>query len=254
MATKAKVTLGMCSYTFKEHTIDEVLHAMNTLSLTRLSLKDFHLPYNSPPEDAEEVARKAKKAGVEIYAGGVFKIKRQEDVQHCFDYARRVGMRIMIVGGNHIPAGLLGLLTEKAIQYDIQIAIHNHGFGDKDYGTAQIIYEKIRNLDRHIGICLDVGHSARINANASQEMERCADRIMDVHINDVTPIDASIQEPFEYATEIGRGIVDIPAFIRSVVKVQYGGVLALEYKKRVRDPMPGAAESIGYLRGVLASV
>jgi len=54
--------------------------------------------------------------------------------------------------------------------------------------------------------------------------------------------------------EIGRGVIDIPKFLRTLIKLNYAEVVSLEYEKDEKDPLPGAAESIGYVRGVLAAL
>jgi sugar phosphate isomerase/epimerase len=74
-----------------------------------------------------------------------------------------------------------------------------------------------------------------------------ANRLLDVHIKDVSQADAKGQ-----TVEIGRGVIDIPKFLRAMMKINFKGTLSLEYEKDSRDPLPGAAQSIGYLEGALA--
>ena len=54
--------------------------------------------------------------------------------------------------------------------------------------------------------------------------------------------------------EIGRGVIDIPKFLRTLIKIGYSGIVAFEYEKDADDPMAGLAESVGYARGVLAAL
>jgi sugar phosphate isomerase/epimerase len=49
-------------------------------------------------------------------------------------------------------------------------------------------------------------------------------------------------------------VIDIPKFLGMLIKLNYAGVVSLEYEKDEKDPLPGAAESIGYVRGVLAAL
>ena len=53
---------------------------------------------------------------------------------------------------------------------------------------------------------------------------------------------------------LGRGIIDFPGLVRALIEVKFKGVAAFEYEEQPDDPLPGLAESVGYLRGVLASV
>jgi len=56
------------------------------------------------------------------------------------------------------------------------------------------------------------------------------------------------------AVEMGRGVIDIPGVMRTLVKIGYTGIVSFEYEKDADDPVPGLAESVGYARGVLATI
>ena len=49
-------------------------------------------------------------------------------------------------------------------------------------------------------------------------------------------------------------MIDIPRFLRALDKVHYAGIVSFEYEKDETDPLPGLAESVGYVRGVLAVI
>ena len=144
---------------------------------------------------------------------------------------------------------LLDLVNKKVQEYDIRVAIHNHGPGDKVYPTPQSAYDRIKNLDRRIGLCIDLGHTQRSGVDPSEAASKYADRLFDIHIKDVTRATAD-----GMTVEIGRGMIDFPKFIRTLQSINYQGTVALEYEKDSKDPLPGASESIGYLRGVMAVV
>jgi sugar phosphate isomerase/epimerase len=144
---------------------------------------------------------------------------------------------------------LLGLVNKKVAQYDIKVAIHNHGPGDMVYPTPQSAYERIKDLDRRVGLCIDIGHTQRAGVDPSESAQKFADRLMDVHIKDVSEARAE-----GTTVEIGRGVIDIPRFIRTLQNIRYKGIVSFEFEKDERDPLPGVAESVGYVRGVLAAV
>ncbi len=50
---------------------------------------------------------------------------------------------------------------------------------------------------------------------------------------------------------MGGGVIDIPGFLKMLIKEKYSKVLSFEYEKDGNDPLPGLAESVGYVRGVL---
>jgi sugar phosphate isomerase/epimerase len=144
---------------------------------------------------------------------------------------------------------VLPLVNEKVKQFQIAVAIHNHGPGDKVYPTPESIYKKVEKLDPRIGLCIDIGHTLRIGADPVADAERFADRLLDLHIKDV-----SAAAPEGQTVEIGRGVIDIPALLRTLIKVKYSRVASFEHEKDENDPLAGLAESVGYIRGALAAI
>lgn len=238
--------LAIASYTFRKFDLAKTLDMTRRLGLKYVALKDYHLPLNSTPETIAEVVAEVKKAGLELYGGGVIYMNSETEVNQAFDYAKAAGMKVII--GVPRPE-LLPQVNEKARQYDIKVAVHNHGPGDKLYPTPESVYEKIKNSDLRLGLCNDIGHTMRAGVDPSVSVERFADRLLDIHIKDVSAADAKGK-----VVEIGRGVINIPRFLRALVKVGYAGKVAFEYEKDADDPMPGLAESVGYVRGVLAAV
>ena len=241
--SQKSLTLGMASYTFRKFPLEETLAMTKRLDLNRIAFKDFHLPLESTDEEIAAVARKVKQAGLELYGCGVVYMENEEEVHRAFNYAKAAGMKVIIGVPEH---ELLGLVNQKVKEFDIQVAIHNHGPTDKRYPTPESAYERIGNLDARIGLCIDIGHTQRCGVDPSESAERFADRLIDVHIKDVT---AATKEGG--TVEIGRGVIDIPKFIRTLLKLNYKGTASFEFEKDSDDPLPGVAESVGYVRGVL---
>lgn len=240
------ITLGMASYTFREFNLEDTIKMTKRLGLKRIVLKSFHLPLESSPEEIKTAAAKVREAGLDLYGCGVVYMNTPDEVSRAFDYAKTAGMT-MIIG---VPKPeLLKVLEQKVRSYGIKVAIHNHGPEDKLYPKPGHAYELIRNLDNGIGLCLDIGHSQRSAVDPAWAAVKYADRLLDVHIKDVTA-------PTKEGTtiEIGRGIIDIPNFLKALIKIGYKGTAALEFEKDGKDPLPGSAESIGYLRGVLDTI
>lgn len=235
--------LGLASYTFRAFGLDEAVAMTLRLGLEAIALKSVHLALDSSPEVIGTAAAKVRAAGLDLYGCGVVYMKSEDEIRQAFDYARAAGISI-IVG---VPDIELLPLAEKAVRdYGIKLALHNHGPTDRIYPTPESAYLKIRDLDPRIGLCLDVGHAARSGLDPADEAERFFDRLLDVHVKDVTSADAQ-----GGSAEIGRGVVDIPKLLQTLIRLGYGGKVSLEYEKDENDPLSGAAESVGYLRGVL---
>ena len=243
---KQHFELGLASYTLRNFDLDQTLAMTERVGLKYICFKSMHLPLDSSPQQIADVVKKVKEAGLELYAGGVIYMKNENEVQNAFDYARAAGMGVIVGVPNY---DLLPLVNTKVQEYDIKVAIHNHGPTDNVYPTPASAYEKIKDLDKRIGLCIDVGHTQRAGIDPSGPAENFADRLMDVHIKDVTEATAKGS-----TVEIGRGVIDIPKFLKTLKNIEYKGVVSFEYEKDAHDPMPGLSESVGYVKGVLAVI
>jgi inosose dehydratase len=245
-AASVPYQLGMASYTLRAFPVEQAIEMTKRLGLTRIAFKDFHLKMDATPAQIAETVAKVKEAGLELYGGGVIYMKSEAQVDRAFEYAKAAGMKLIIGVPNY---ELLPYTSRKVQEYDIPVAVHNHGPDNPLFPTPQSAYERIAGLDRRMGLCIDVGHTQRSGIDPSESAEKYADRLFDVHIKDVSAATAQGR-----TVEIGRGVIDIPKLLRTLKRINFAGTLALEYEKDDKDPLPGAAESIGYLRGVLATM
>jgi inosose dehydratase len=238
--------LGLASYTTRAFTLDETIAMAQRVNLGHISLKSFHLPLEASENDCKAAAEKIKAGGIDFYSAGVIYMNKKEEVDQAFNYAKACGIR-MIIG---VPAVELLTYTESMIkQYNIMLAIHNHGPGDLVYPAVPGIYEKIVQFDKRMGICMDIGHTVRLGRDPVSDLNQCFDRILDIHIKDVDKKEA------DGATiAIGRGVIDIPAYLKELKRLNYKGILSFEYERDEKDPLPGLSESVGYVKGVMASI
>ena len=245
-AASVPYQLGMASYTLREFPVEQAIEMTKRLGLVRIALKDFHLKMDATSAQIADTVAKVKAAGLELYGGGVIYMKSEAQVDRAFEYAKAAGMKLIIGVPNY---ELLPYTNRKVQEYDLPVAIHNHGPDNPLFPTPQSAYERIASLDRRIGLCIDAGHTQRSGIDPSESAVKYADRLFDVHIKDVSAATAEGR-----TVEIGRGVIDIPKLLRTLKGINFRGTLALEYEKDAKDPLPGAAESIGYLRGVLATM
>mgnify|MGYP003488777814 FL=1 len=244
MLKKEFLQTGMAGYSFVNYNIDQTIAIMNRTGINNLSVKDFHLPLNSSQQTIDEVLGKFKKGGIQVYTVGVIYMKTEAEVDRAFDYAKRVGVNLII----GVPGYDLLAHTEKKVkEYNIRIAIHNHGPEDKLYPGPKDVYNRISGMDKRVGLCLDIGHAFRAGVMPDKAATDYAPRIFDLHIKDVTAAKAEGK-----AIEAGRGAIDFPALIAALRKIKYAGVCSIEYEKDMKDALPGIAESAGYLRGVMS--
>jgi inosose dehydratase len=237
--------VGIAGYTFVKFDIDKTLETMKRTDVHYLCIKDFHLPVKSTDEEIAAFHAKLKEYDVTGYAVGPLYMKTEADVDKFFDYAKRVGVKT-IVG---VPQyELLPYVDKKVKEYGFNYAIHLHGPDIEIYQDADAVWEKTKDLDPRIGMCLDVGHDTRNGKDPVADLKKYHTRVFDVHIKDVTGA-----TKLGYSVEVGRGIIDFPAFVKALREVGYTGVCSLEHERNMDNPFLGIAESIGYFRGVIAT-
>ncbi len=236
--------LGVASYTFRAYTLDQTIAMAKRLGLKKLTLKDVHLPLTSTQAEITSALTRIHGAGLELASCGVVYMKNEEELHRAFAYAKVAGIRMMV----GVPdQSLLDLAERKVKETDIALAIHNHGPTDQRFPSPESAYTLIERMDKRVGLCIDVGHTQRLGLDPSIEVERFFDRLLDIHIKDVSAADEKGS-----TVEIGRGVIDIPRLLKTLTKLNYGRTLHFEHEKDEKDPLPGLAESVGYVRGVLA--
>ncbi len=227
----------------REYSLDDTIKYAKQLNLNHIVLKSMHLALSSSSETIKEVAKKVRDAGLDFYGVGVIYMKSEAEVIEAFEYAKNAGIQMIVGVPNH---DLLPLAERKVKETGIKLAIHNHGPGDKVYPTPDTVYEHIKNLDKNIGLCIDIGHVIRLGLDPAKNLLKYGNRLFDIHLKDINKVaeDGS-------SIEIGRGVIDIPGVFKALQKIKYEGVMSIEYEKDGINAVIGLSESVGYVRGVL---
>jgi len=243
---KPKFQLGVASYTFRNFDRAKTIEMTRRAGFEQICFKDMHLQMTATNEECAAAAEECKQAGLNLYACGVVNMRNEADVDNAFRYAQAAGMNTIVA----VPQpAVLPQVEEKVKETGIYIAIHNHGPGDRLYPTPEVIMEKIHSLDKRIGICIDVGHTARIGADVVKSIIDYKDRIHDVHFKDETEA-----APQGQTCICGRGVLDLYSYLTALIEIGYDRVVSFEYEADQRDPLPGLMESAGYVRGMLAAI
>jgi len=241
--TGEKFKIGMAGYTFAKFDIDKTLETLQRADVHYICIKDFHLPIKSTDEQIAAFQAKLKGKGVTGYAVGPIYMKSKGQIDTAFAYAKRVGVKLIIGVPNY---DLLPYVDKKVKEYDFHFAIHLHGPDIATYPDAEDVWNHVKDLDPRIGMCLDIGHDTRNGKDPVADLKKYKSRVFDIHIKDVTG-----KTKLGYSLEVGRGVINFPAFVRMLREVGYTGVCSLEHEKDMTDPFMGIAESIGYFRGVI---
>jgi len=243
------VKLGLASYTFRNFSRAQLIGFMSQLHLTDLNCKDAkdHLPMD-PAAEAQAVADYAA-AGIKLHAAGTIYFPKDEDddIRAKFEYVKRAGINV-IVAGDPAPATLPRI--EKFVrEYDIRLAIHNHGPEDKIYHSPFDVLKIVKEMDPRIGCCIDIGHAARAGANLVESIHAAGPRLYNMHVKDLTSFSSK-----ESQVPVGEGILPFREIFAALIEIDYKGFVDLEYEIHADDPMPGVIESFAFMRGVLGGM
>ena len=243
------VRLGLTSYTFRNFDRAQMIGFMKQLNVYELNAKDVkdHLPMD-PQEEAKALADYTA-AGIKLHAAGTIYFSKDEDadIRSKFDYCKRAGISVIVVG-DPTPETLPRI--EKFVkEYDIRIAIHNHGPEDKLWHSPLDVLKVVKDMDARIGCCIDVGHTVRAGTDVIEAIHKVGPRLFDIHMKDLTDFNSK-----ESQVAVGGGIMPVRGIFEALITTGYSGFVDLEYEVHADDPMPGVISSFAYMRGVLAGM
>jgi sugar phosphate isomerase/epimerase len=241
------LTLGVASYSTRKFTLDQTLEMAKTLGVTSMTFKDVHIPRTDSPDATRALRAKIAAAGITVMGGGTITLPNDPvEIRKNFEYAKAAGFPLIFTSPD--PAAL-DTIERMAKEYDVKVAIHNHGPEDKWWPRPQDAYAAVKSRDSRLGLCIDVGHTLRTGTDPVAACRECKDRLYDMHVKDLA---AKTDRDSQVA--VGRGLIDFPALFRTLLDIGYQGQVGLEYEIHEDDPLPGMIESLAYERGVLAAL
>jgi sugar phosphate isomerase/epimerase len=243
------VHLGLASYTFRNFTREQMIGFLKQLNVAALNAKDAkdHLP-TDPAGETKALADYAA-AGIKLHAAGTIYFPKDEDddIRSKFEYCKRAGISV-IVAGDPTPA-ILPRVEKFVKEYDIRIAIHNHGPEDKVWPSPLDVLKAVKNMDPRMGCCIDVGHAVRAGTDVVEAIHQVGPRLFNMHMKDLTNF-----QNRESQVAVGDGIMPVREIFEALIATRYKGFVDLEYEIHGDDPMPGVIESFAYMRGVLSGL
>jgi sugar phosphate isomerase/epimerase len=201
-----------------------------------------------PAAVAQAVADYAA-AGIRLHAAGAiyFQKATDDDIRAQFDYLKRAHISVMVAGDPSPET--LPRIEQFVKQYDIRLAIHNHGPEDKLWPSPLDILKDIKGMDPRVGCCIDVGHTVRAGTDVVQAIHAVGPRLFNMHMKDLTDFHDKASQ-----VAVGDGKIPIPEIFRALQAIRYPGFVDLEYEIHPDDPMPGVTRSFAYMRRILAGM
>src|SRR5213078_373410 len=154
------------------------------LNVAYINIKDVHLPLNSTPDEIAKARKEFEKAGLTIVGGGNISFQKNDeaDIRAKFEYAKLAGMPLIVCAPTHET---LPKMEKYVKEYNIKLALHNHGPEDKHFPTPQSVLDVVKNMDPRCGLCIDCGHTARTGVDVVESLRLAGPRLHSMHVKDL---------------------------------------------------------------------
>lgn len=224
-ALSAAPQLGLQSWTLREMNFEEAVLFAKQHGITQVEFFKKHIdPAAAPEVNAVKRAFLAEH-GVTAYSLGVSGTSMDEaENRKLFETAKAFGMKVIVVEPKD-PAEW-DMLEALVKEYDIRLAIHNHGTGTT-YGNPAVVKHILAERDHRIGVCMDVGWITAAGFDAESTFLNYGDRVFDLHLKDKR-LDVLIGKDRPADTFIGLGNANYAGLFRAIRDTDWSGVMAIE--------------------------
>src|SRR3954470_20246425 len=209
--------LGVASYSLRNFSREQAIEMTRSLGARYINLKSVHLPYDASPAEFATAKSELAAAGLQLVGGGTitFETDTDEGVKKYFDYARAADMPTIVCTCK--PA-VLPRIEKFARQYDIKIAVHNHGPEDENYPSPYDVLKAVKGMDPRMGLCIDLGHTVRAGTDPVQAIADAGSRVHDMHAKDLRDFKSA-----ESQCVVGEGKIPIAEIFQQLRAVGYSG-------------------------------
>ncbi len=251
-AAKAGPQLGLQTWTCRNMDFDQVVAFALKHGITQLQFISKHMDPKAAPEETLRKKAILDAKGLAVYTFGVNgTAMNKEENRKLFEFAKLVGVKVIIVEPKNLAEW--DNLEELVKEYDLKLAIHNHGTGSV-YGDPATVKKVLAARDRRIGVCLDVGWVTAAGFDAAAVFRDYGDRVYDLHFKDKVVETAADGKKVATDTEIGKGQSNYAGLFAEIKKSKWSGVLAIETDSKgfAEDPNRLVAEAKMFFAASLA--
>ncbi|HVW37986.1 MAG TPA: sugar phosphate isomerase/epimerase [Pirellulales bacterium] len=228
--------LGMQSYSLRNYPVDEALKHMQELGAQSVEFFGGHFSLDSTAEQIAAMKKKTSAAGIKILGHGVNPFtKNHEANRRIFEFAKKAGIRNLSADPTEDSFDSLDKLVA---EYDIRIAIHNHGPGAR-YDKIDDVLKAIEGHDKRIGACADLGHYIRSAEDPVKAINLFKGRLYGIHLKDFDAPRGDAK-----GTILGKGQLDVEGVFKALKKVEFpaDAALAVEYEEHPDNPLADLKE------------
>jgi sugar phosphate isomerase/epimerase len=220
-----RLKIGIGTYTYHSLSIDDMITRLVALQITEIEMSRGEFMLMKPPtaEMCQSARSKFDRAGIRCVSYYTATIKDDRDLDYAVQFARLLGATNI---SGDATGDILRKIDERFSREGLTFGIHNHYFKQKfAYESADDVLKALAGRSRTMGATLDVGHIASCGHDTVEAVRKLAPFLKMVHLKDVAAAGG------EDNVLIGQGIAKIPAVMEELHRVDYRGLVAIEYEK-----------------------
>jgi sugar phosphate isomerase/epimerase len=244
-AADAAPKVGLQTWTCRNMSFEEMVAFAEKHGLKHIQAIGKHIDPMGSLDDAKKRKAVLDAKGMSFYTFGVAGTSPDKEVNRkLFVFAKAMGIKVIIVEPKNDPA-LWDGLEELVKEYDIKLAIHNHG-KESVYGTPEKVWSVLKNRDKRIGVCMDVGHITGAGFDAAKAFVEYQGRVYDIHLKDKKTEKTADGKSVILDVMVGTGGANYKGLLAELKKAKWEGVLAIE-----TDNATFAKEPTEFVRGAI---
>ena len=221
----ARLNIGVGTFSYHTLSLDDMIVQLKRLKIQEIEMSRGEFMLMKPPTAAmcQAARNKFDQAGIRCVSYYTATIQNDRDLDLAVEFAK-------IFGASNVSGDatgpILGRIDRRFTAEGLTFGIHNHWFPQKfAYESVDDVLHGLAGLSETVGATLDVGQMAACGHDPVQAVRRLAPRLKVVHLKDVASAGA------EHNVLFGRGIVPIPGVMRELWRIDFEGLVAIEYEK-----------------------
>jgi sugar phosphate isomerase/epimerase len=238
--------LGVQTWTLRNLSFDQVVDFCAKHQIKYVELIPDHIGLGKSKEEWQKKKDAMEKAGLIPYTFGVASTSLdKEENRKLFELAKFFGMKLIVVEPQDFK--IWDNLEELAKEYNIKVAVHNHGITSM-YGNPAVVRNVLRYRDKKlIGVCLDAGWIASARLDPSKVFKEYEGRVFDIHLKD-KKVNNTSKGDVATDTFIGEGDANLKELFKVLKEAKWDGIMAVETDNNLKDPTEHMTKAIEFVK------
>lgn len=240
--------VGVQSYSLRNFNTLEAVRHIQGLGVHYAEFYGKHLDTAATQEQIDETKKLLADSAIALVGHGVHGFTKNHDANRkLFEFARKAGVRTITANPEKDSFDSLEKLVA---EFDIRIAIHNHGPGAL-YDSIDSVKKAVEGKHKLIGACVDCGHFIRSKEDPVKAVRELGPRVFAAHIKD------DVKEGKESQNVvIGKGKLDVLGLFKALKEIKFpsDGCLSLEYEANPANPIDDMKQCLAVAREAIAKV